>query len=154
MKMTPRSFKWLMNLYPPLFFNRIRVVRVSKNFKEVDVVIKKSLLNKNIQGTIFGGTLFSAADPYYSMMYYQIFSQKGLKLQAWLRAAEINYIKPGTSDLSLKFRITDEELNRAIETVEREGRIKEWHTVNMIDTCGDICVEAKVLVYIKKITEG
>ena len=70
--MTPRSFKWLMNLYPPLFFNRIRVVRVSKNFKEVDVVIKKSLLNKNIQGTIFGGTLFSAADPYYTRMYDQI----------------------------------------------------------------------------------
>lgn len=148
MKLTPFTFKWMMNLYPPMLFNRIVVKRVSADFKEVDVVIKKSLFNKNLQGTIFGGTLFSAADPFFSMMYWQVFTQRGLKMEAWIRAAEADYKKPCKSDMSLKFRITEQDVEDARQMVEKEGRIKKWHLIQMTDRNNEVCVEVKLLVYI------
>ena len=150
MKMSPFWLKWMMRLYPPLLFNRIVLQRVSKDFKEIDVVIKRSFLNRNLQGTIFGGTIFSAADPFHSLMYWQIFAQQNIPCEAWLRAAEISYIKPGASNLHLAFRITDEDINDATQMLEKEGRVKKWHTVQMLNATNELCVEVKVLVYLRK----
>ena len=36
-----RLLKLILNLYPPLFFNRIRVKKISLDFKEKNVVLKK-----------------------------------------------------------------------------------------------------------------
>jgi acyl-coenzyme A thioesterase PaaI-like protein len=77
--------KWLMNLYPPLLINRISVKSISSDYKLVEVQVKKSLLNRNLQKTIFGGAIFSAADPFHALMYWQIFRLKGIHCEAWLK---------------------------------------------------------------------
>lgn len=149
MPLSKRTAKWMMNLYPPLLFNRIFIQKISDDFMSLDVVIKKSIFNKNIQGTIFGGTLFSAADPYYAMMYWQIFSHRKMKMEAWVRACEVNYLKPATTDMFLEYRLTEQDIAEAIQTVKAEGRFKKWHLIQMLDKNKQVCVEAKVLVYIR-----
>lgn len=141
--------KWMMNLYFPLLFNRIYITHISPDYKEVDVKIKKSWMNRNTQGTIFGGTLFSAADPFYSLMYWQLFIRRGLKMEAWVRGAEADFRKAGATDLMLRFRITEEDVKEAEEAVKKEGRFKKWHAIQITDTLGEICAEIKILVYIR-----
>lgn len=153
-KMSPRGVKWMMNLYPPLFFNRIVVKEISKDFMYIKAVIKKSVFNRNLNGTIFGGTLFSAADPFFSIMYWQIFVRKKTRMEAWVRAIEGNYIKPAGSDITLEFRLTEQDIIDAEQMVEKEGRIKKWHTVNLINKKGEVCVEFKILVYMRKAKTG
>jgi len=140
----------MMNLYPPLLFNRIVVKEVSSDIKTIKVVIKKSFLNRNLNKTIFGGTLFSAADPFFSVMYWQIFAQQKTPMEAWVRAIEGNYIKPAATQMSLEFKLTDEDIAEAKEMINKEGRIKKWHTVSLKDANGETCVEFKILVYLRK----
>ena len=55
MKLKPWQVKFMMNIFPALFFNRVRVKRVSSDFCEMDVRVKLSIFNRNLQGSIFGG---------------------------------------------------------------------------------------------------
>ncbi|MEZ4916876.1 MAG: hypothetical protein R2836_07800 [Chitinophagales bacterium] len=40
------------------------------------IKIKKSLLNRNLSGTIFSDTMFSASDPFFALMYWQNFAKQ------------------------------------------------------------------------------
>jgi acyl-coenzyme A thioesterase PaaI-like protein len=154
MKLSPRGVKWMMNLYPPLLFNRIVVKEISHDFLYARVVIKKSFLNRNLNGTIFGGTLFSAADPFFSVLYWQIFLRKKKQMEAWVRAIEGNYLKPANTNITLEFKLSNQDIDEAEIMVEKEGRIKKWHTINLLNNNGEICVEFKILVYMRKAHTG
>jgi hypothetical protein len=141
--------KWIMRLYPPLLFNRIVVKHISNDFKTVTVHIKKSLLNRNLQGSIFGGTLFSAADPFYPLMYWNIFSHRGQALQAWVRFTEGDYKLPATTDMLLNFNISDDDIAEAEKAIAEHGRFKKFHTVAIKNKKEETCVEFRILVYMK-----
>jgi hypothetical protein len=154
MKLSPLGVKWMMNLYPPLLFNRIVVQEISPDFLYARVLIKKSFLNRNLNGTIFGGTLFSAADPFFSVLYWQIFLRKKTRMEAWVRAIEGNYFKPANSNITLEFKLTIQDIEEAEIMVDKEGRIKKWHIINLVNDKGEVCVEFKILVYMRKAKSG
>ncbi len=143
--------KWMMRLYPPLFFNRIQVVKFDEDFSGCELKVKKSIWNRNMNGTIFGGTIFSAADPFYAILFWQIFARKGYKVQTWLKSAQIHYLKPADSSLKLIFKISQEEINEAEKSINSIGKYVATHSVEMKDTYGNICAIAHTEVYIRLI---
>jgi hypothetical protein len=149
MKLKARTAKWLINLYPPLFFNRIVLKKVSNNFREAEIRIKKSFLNKNLQGSIFGGTLYSAADPYPALLYWQILRQQDIKTEAWLKKAEVEYHKPANSDITIKYVIDEKSISVAMESLFKEGKYSTWYEVDGIDKSGEKCVTIKSLIVLK-----
>src|SRR6476659_10348579 len=98
MNVSANTLKWVMRFYPPLFFQRIWVKNFSPDFRSVEVKINKSILNTNYNKSIFGGTIFSATDPFYALLFDQIFRKKGFKTRVWLKSAQIQYLKPGNRD--------------------------------------------------------
>lgn len=148
-KITPKNAKWLLNFYPPFFFNRIRIKSISEDFTDVKVIIKKSFWNKNMAGTIFGGTLFSAADPFIAVMYWQIFSIRfNQKIIVWLKSAEIQYKIPSNSDMSLHFKIDEEEILLAKKDLDEKARHVSTYHVDLINTSGEICAVVKLKSYL------
>lgn len=149
MKLKPRTARWFMNLYPPNLLNRIVVKYVSKDFRQAEIIIKKSWLNKNLQGTIFGGTLYAAADPYPALLYWQIFHQQDIKTEAWLKKAEVEYHKPAASNISLKYDLSEKQISEAMEELFKEGRFSTWHRVEGVDQHGEVCITVKSLIVLK-----
>lgn len=148
-RITPFRFKTIFNFYPPLFINRTKVIHVSDDFKEVDVVLRFSLINRNFNGSTFGGSIFMAADAYYPIMYRAALSNRHVQSQAWLKQAEIDYLKPACSDLTYKYRLSDEDMDNAETAIRDAGRFKEWHTVEAVDKEGDVCARIKLLSYLR-----
>ena len=70
------TIKWILNLFPPLLFNRISIKSISEDFKQVHVQIRYSWMNKNFNRTIFGGTISSAIDPTYQQCIGISFQEK------------------------------------------------------------------------------
>lgn len=148
-KLTPKNAKWILNFYPPFIFNRIRIQSISEDFTDVKVKIKKSIWNKNLAGTIFGGTLFSAADPFIAVMYWQIFSIRfDKKIIVWLKSAEIQYKIPSNSDMTLHFKIEEEEIQLAKKDLEEIGKHVSTYKVDIINTHGEICAVVKLNSYL------
>ncbi len=148
-RITPFRFKTIFNLYPPLFINRAKVIHVSNDFKEVDVILRFSLMNRNFNGSTFGGSIFMAADAYYPVMYRAGLLNRHIQTQAWLKQATIDYLKPAHSDLIYKYRLSDEDMDNAETTIKESGRFKGWHTVEALDKEGDTCARIKLLSYLR-----
>ncbi|AFD06517.1 DUF4442 domain-containing protein [Solitalea canadensis] len=151
MKLSNNSLKWLMRFYPPLFFQRIWVKHISKDFKSIEVKINKSLLNKNYNGTIFGGTIFSAADPFYSIMFWQLFRHKSFKVIGWLKSAEIQYKKPGSTDLTLIFSLTEEDVREAEDALTTIGKFEKAYPVEARNKKGELCAMIYTNVWMRRI---
>ena len=122
-----------MNFFPPLLVNRIKIIENDSDFMNLKVEVKYSWLNKNLQKAIFGGTIFSAIDPYYAVMYWQIFSTKGIPMEVWIKKVEIRYRKAATSNLDIAFSLTENDFKNAIASLKSDGKYEVWHNVNAID---------------------
>jgi acyl-coenzyme A thioesterase PaaI-like protein len=144
-----RQGKWMLNLYPPLLFQRIRVTQIGPGFRSAHVHVAKSVLTRNLHGTTFGGTIFSAADPMYAVMYWQIFARLGLRVRTWLKLARIEYFRPVQTSLSLEFALDDEEVERAHRALVQDGRFSRAHSTSAVDDAGRTCAEIETEVYLR-----
>jgi len=149
MQIPKYAIQFVLNIFPPLLFNRIVLKEISDDFMQMRVVIRRALFNINFHKTIFGGTIFSACDPYFPTMYYHIFAKKNRKLIIWLKSAEIQYLRPADTSLKLHFIITKEDILLAEKTLDKEGKFEIWHDVEAISKKGIVCAKAKMLVYLR-----
>ena len=140
-----------MRLYPPLFFQRIWVRRFGRGFTTVEVKIHRSILNRNYNASIFGGTIFAAADPFYALMFDQIFQRKGFKTVVWLKSATIQYIKPGRTALFFEISINDQEIQEVEAALIEHGRFVQTYPIAIVDTRGETCAIMHNEVYIKDV---
>ena len=149
MQIQKYAIQFVLNIFPPLLFNRIVLKEISDDFMQMRVVIRRVLFNINFHKTIFGGTIFSACDPYFPTMYYHIFAKKNRKLIIWLKSAEIQYLRPADTSLKLHFIITKEDILLAEKTLDKEGKFEIWHNVEAISKKGIVCAKAKMLIYLR-----
>jgi acyl-coenzyme A thioesterase PaaI-like protein len=150
MAVSENTLKWLMRLYPPLFFQRIWVREFSKGFKGVKVKINKSLLNKNYNGSIFGGTIFAAADPFFPILFNQTLNLNGKKrLKIWSKSSKIDFLKPGLTDLFFEIKLTDTDIERVLETLTIVGKYEGCFPVDIYNKNDEICVSLLIEVYVR-----
>jgi acyl-coenzyme A thioesterase PaaI-like protein len=151
MVVSERTLKWAMRIYPPLLFQRIWVVKFDKGFKGVEVKIKKSFLNKNYNNSIFGGTLFAAADPFYPLLFHQVLIKKGYRLKVWSKSSTIEYLKPGLTDLHFKVMISDDDIAEAEHILNTIGKYTAHHPIDIYNKNGEICVSVMNEVYVRNL---
>ena len=140
-----------MRLYPPLFFQRIWVVRFEKGFTGARVKIIKSILNRNYNGSIFGGTIFTAADPFYPLLFHQLFTKKGYRVVAWSKSAEIQFLKAGLTDLYFDIKLDTNEIAEAEHILKTAGKYVKAHPIDIYNKNGEICVSLTNEVYLRNL---
>lgn len=152
MVVSARALKWAMRFYPPLFFQRIWVINFRKDMRGVRVKVNKSLFNRNYNGSIFGGTTFAAADPFYPVLFQQLLTRRGYnKIIVWVKSAEIQYLKPANTALQFDIYIDDEHLNEAEHILNTDGKYIRHFPVEMFDKQGELCVVVNCEVYVRNL---
>lgn len=148
-KLSESTSTWVMRLYPPLFFQRIWVQRFHKGFTGVDVKINRSILNRNSNGSIFGGTIFAATDPLYAFLFGQIFRRKGHRTIVWLKSANIRYIKPAMTDLYINISLTAAQIDELATELKEVGKVVKVFSIELKNKHGELCAIADNEVYIR-----
>ncbi len=151
MKLSENSLKWLMRLYPPMLLQRIWVKKIHKGFTGIDVKINRSLFTSNLGNSTFGGTLFSATDPFYALLFGQLMQHKNYNVTVWLKSAHIQYIKPARSDLYFSIVITTDMINEAENALKNEGKFVKSFPIQIYNTANELCVSATNEVYIRNL---
>lgn len=149
MAVSENTLKWAMRFYPSLLFQRIWVIKFEKGFLGVQVKINKSLLNRNHNNSIFGGTIFSAADPFYPVLFYQLLTIRGYKVIAWTKSSNINFLKPGMTDLYFKIEISDNDIKTCEQELAATGKCLKMYIVDIYDKNGQLCVSVSNEIYIR-----
>ena len=122
-------FKWGMNLYPMFFGTGGKIIHISKDWKEVTIKLRKNIWSKNYVGTIFGGSMFSAADPFYMLMFLHILGRKDFVV--WDKSASIKFIAPAKNTLYTSLNITEDDIMMIRKSIKDNGfttfdKIIEW----------------------------
>jgi hypothetical protein len=151
MVVSENLLKWMLRLYPPLLFQRIWVVKINKSFTGARVKINHSLLNRNYNKSIFGGTIFSAADPFYPVLFHQVLSKKGYRIIVWSRSVETQFLKPGLTDLYFDLILTDEEIAEATNSLATVGKYVKAHPIVINNANGEICASLMVEVHVRNL---
>ncbi len=146
---TERQLRWVLSVYPPFLLNRIRVAAIGPGFRTCRVHVHRSVVTRNLQGSTFGGTIYSAADPIYPLMYWQIFAHRGERVQAWLRSATVRYLKPASGRVTFEFALSDDDVERACAALAEHGRYAHTHTAEAVSVDGQVCTVVDAEVYLR-----
>ena len=143
------TLKWIMRFYPPLFFQRIWVVKFEPGFMGVHVRVKKSFFNRNYNKAIFGGTLFSAADPFYPVLFHQALSARGQRVIVWLKSCTIEYKKPVRQAMHFSIYLSESDIEEASVTITTAGKFVKAYPVEMFNADGKTCALLTCEIYIR-----
>ena len=149
MIVSEKTLKWGLSLYPPLLFQRIQVKNFHKGFRGVDVKISNSFLNRNYNGSIFGGSIYAATDPFYAILFDQLMQRRGFKVRVWLKSASIQYLKPGLTSLYFTLVITDEMIVEAETSLTETGKFVKAYPMELYNKKGELCATVLNEVYLR-----
>jgi acyl-coenzyme A thioesterase PaaI-like protein len=145
--MKANTLRHIMNLWPPFLFSGISLTRVSEDYREAEVQLKKHWFNQNYVGVHFGGSLFAMTDACYMVMLVQVL---GKGYYVWDQRATIDYVKPGRGTVTAKFAVTDERLQDILaHTAAGEKYLPEF-AVEIMDAQGDVVARVIKTLYVRK----
>lgn len=143
----PRTFRWLMNLWPCYRGTGGRVTYIASDWKEIRVRLPLNMGTRNYVGTIFGGSLYGAVDPLYMLMLIRLL---GPDYVVWDKAAGIRFLRPGRTALYATCRLDDGELDEIRRLLETERRIERSYTLALADAGGTVHAEVDKVIQIRR----
>ena len=129
-------FKWGMNLYPMFFGTGGKIIYISKDWKEVSLKLRKNIWSNNYVGTIFGGSMFSAADPFYMLMWLHILGRKDFVVCD--KSASIKFIAPAKKTLYTSLLLNDDEIAVIRNSIFENGFTTFDKTIEWKDESGKV----------------
>lgn len=140
-------FRWMFNLYPPYFGAGIRVKRVSADYRDIVVQMKRHWYNRNYVGTHFGGSLYSMTDPFYMLM---LMKNLGSEYIVWDKAASIEFLKPGKGKMTAHFQLTETRLEEVRQNAEEGRKYTPVWPIEVVDEEGEAVAKIQKTLYIRK----
>jgi acyl-coenzyme A thioesterase PaaI-like protein len=145
--LSSKILRWKFNLFPAYRGTGAWVTYLAADFREVRIRLPLSWRTRNLVGTIFGGSLYGAADPIYMIMLIRLL---GRDYVVWDKAAEIRFRKPGRTTLYAKFTIDDAELAAIRDATASGDAIDRVYRVDLVDGEGVAHATITKTIYIRR----
>jgi hypothetical protein len=142
-----RLTRWAFNLSLVYRSTGGRITHISADWRHVRVRLPLTLWTCNYVGTIFGGSMYSCADPWYMVM---LIRNLGKDYTVWDKAATIRFKKPGKSTLYARFDLDQAELDAIREAAAQARSIDRTYTVLLTDAQGAVYAEIDKVIYIRR----
>jgi acyl-coenzyme A thioesterase PaaI-like protein len=138
-------FRMMMNCYPMFLGTGGKIGLIAANWREVRVTLGLNLWTMNYVRTIFGGSMFSASDPFYMLM---LMHNLGKNFVVWDKAAHIRFRRPAKDKITTQFILKEEVIEEIKQKVASKGEtdftfLVQWHNKE-----GKVVAEIERLVYI------
>lgn len=137
----------LLNGWGPFKAQRLEVLEVGGDWSHAVIRMGLEADNGNYFGTAFGGTLFSMVDPFFVILAVR---QLGEDYVVWDKAAEITFVKPGTSAVTARVEMPAGVIEEIRLAAADGDKVLRWFDVDMIDEEGDVVARARRQLYVRK----
>lgn len=142
-----RLSRWIFNWWPCYRGTGGRVTFIAHDWRVLRVKLPLNLRTRNYVGTIFGGSLYAAVDPFFMLM---LIKNLGPDFVVWDKAASIRFRKPGRGTLTAEFRLEDDELQAIREALETTPKVDRVYTVTLVDAGGEAHALIEKVVQIRR----
>lgn len=142
-----RVYRLGLNWFPAIRGTGGRVTYLSSDRRELHVKVPLNWRTRNYVGSIFGGSMYGAVDPFHMVMFIWAL---GPEYIVWDKSASIQFKRPGRSTLRAVFKIEDEELESVIAELDEKGKMERVYSVDLVDEQGEVCAVVEKLIYFRK----
>lgn len=146
-KVSARTIRRVLNLWPPFLFAGIRVVELSDDFRNARVELRMRPWNRNYVGTHFGGSLFAMTDPFWMLM---VLHHLGRDHYVWDKAAEIEFVKPGRGTVQTSFTLDDGLLEALRAEAAGGAKVLRWFDNDVVDAQGEVVARVRKQLYVRR----
>lgn len=146
-KAMKRHMQLVLNLWPPFLGAGIRVKRLQKDWKAIDVEMDLHFWNANFVGTHYGGSLYSMTDPFYMLM---LIENLGRDYIVWDKSASIRFRKPGKGKMRAQFRLDDSRIQEIRDKLLTLPKVEPAFTVQIKDESGAVIAEVEKVLHVRK----
>jgi len=133
------------NLYPPFLGAGIRSRAIDE--LTVRVEMKLTVLNRNIVGTHFGGSLYAMCDPWFMLI---LMRRLGADYIVWDKSASIQFLQPGRGAVTATFHIPQERIDEIRQQADSDQKIEPVFTADVLDAQGQAVARVEKLLYVRK----
>ncbi len=144
--MNAKLLRFFMNIWPPFIGAGIKIERLSQDYKNAVISLRMGLLNRNIVGVHFGGSLFAMTDPFFMIMVHH---NLGRDYVVWDRAAKIDFIKPGKGKVRAQFEVSTEQIEELrIAAADGKKTLRDFQ-VEIRDSSGELVAVVVKTLYVR-----
>lgn len=142
-----RAFRWAFNFWPCYRGTGARVTYIAAHWREARIRLPLSLRTRNYVGSIFGGSLYAAVDPFYMLM---LIHNLGPDYVVWDKAASIRFRRPGRATLTATFRLDEAELQEIRDLLQDLPKVDRTYTIELVDKEGVVHAVVEKVVHIAR----
>jgi acyl-coenzyme A thioesterase PaaI-like protein len=134
------------NLWPCYRGTGGRVSFIAADWSEVRVRVPLSWRTRNYVGTIFGGSMYGAIEPFFMIM---LIHRLGPEFEVWDKAATVRYRKPGRSTLTARLALPAGEEAAIREALRGARSVDRTYRIELVDAAGVVHAEVDKVVYVR-----
>jgi hypothetical protein len=138
-------YRWAFNIYPAYRGTGAWVTYIAGDWREIRICLPLSWQTRNIVGTIFGGSLYAAVDPFYMIM---LMHNLGSAYTVWDKAATIRFKKPGKTKLFARFFLDESELRSIRTELLSQPKLDRVYRVELADAAGEVYAWVDKTIYL------
>jgi hypothetical protein len=123
-----------------------RVRFIAADWSEVRVRLPLSWRTRNYVGTIFGGSMVAAVDPFFMIM---LIHRLGPGYVVWDKAATVRFRKPGRGTLTARMTLPDGEEAAIRGALAGARSVDRTYRVELVDAAGLVHAEVDKVVHVR-----
>lgn len=142
-----KILRWRFNWYPAFRSSGARVTFISEDRLETRLRLRLGRANRNIHGTLYGGSMYAAIDPLHAVM---IASHLGPDYHVWMKSAKIDFRRPGRGDLFAEVRLRREEIETIRSALANEDKIDRDFSLSLVNPEGEIAADFVLTLHFRR----
>lgn len=146
MRLSARTLRRAMNLWPPYLFSGVRVLAIADDWRSARVALRLRRWNRNYVGTQFGGSLFAMTDPFWMLL---AMHRLGGDYIVWDKAGAIDFVAPGRADVYAEFALDDAEVDGLRAAAAGGGRVLRWFETEVTTADGELVARVRKQLYVR-----
>lgn len=137
----------MLNAWPPMIGAGIHVEYISPDYQEARVRMRQRLLNTNLFGTHFGGSLFAMTDPFYTLL---ILHRLGKEYVVWDKSSAIDFLLPARGTVRATFRVSEEMVEDIRAATAGGDKYEPTYSVEIADRKGEVVARVLKTIYVRR----
>jgi hypothetical protein len=138
--------RWYFNLHPTYWCTGATIEYIAADWREIRVRLPLNFRTRNYVGTMFGGSMYAAVDPFYMIM---LMRNLGSDYIVWDKAASIHFKKPGRGTLYAHFHIDQPELDAIRHELSGVSSLDRVYKLDLVDKAGVVHASVEKVIYVR-----
>jgi acyl-coenzyme A thioesterase PaaI-like protein len=142
-----RLMRWRFNFFPAYRGTGARITYIADDWREVRIKLPLNWRTRNYVGTIYGGSMYAAVDPFHMVMLIRVL---GPDYVVWDKSAAIQFKRPGSSTLYATFVLDDQGIETIKAELTRKPAVDRVYHVDLTDQDGVVYASVEKTIYIRR----